>query len=71
MIRYGRFRSSDDEGIGMELGPLTTPYQLFLGAAIINVVIGGASLLLACFTLRASVRNGVLQALAERDKRNR
>lgn len=56
---------------GMELGSLTTPYDLFLGAAIIYVVIGCASLLLAYFIIRAAGRNGVLQALAERDKRNR
>ncbi len=55
----------------MELWSLTTPYQHFLGAAISHVVIGGASLLLAYFILRAAVRSGVLQALAERDKRDR
>ncbi len=56
---------------GMELGSLTTPYELVLGAAIIYVVIGGASLLLAYFIIRAAVRNGVLQALAERERKDR
>lgn len=71
MIRYGQLRSSDDEGNGMELGSLTTSFEFFLGATVLYLVVGGASLLLAYFIIRTAVRNGVLQALAERDKRNR
>lgn len=53
----------------MELGPFTALGEFFLGAAFIYLVIGGIGLLLAYFIIRAAVRSGVLQALAERDRR--
>lgn len=55
----------------MELGPSTPLYEFFMTAAIIYLVIGGVSLLIAYFIIRAAVRTGVLQALAERDRRKK
>lgn len=53
----------------MELGPLLPQDGILIGGLVLYLVVAGVSVLLAYLVIKAAVRKGVLEALAEHEER--